>query len=218
MPNFYDNWQADEYDCRACKWHGLGSDLVAELDYFSWDFVPYNCPFCEDCVTIVNNPTLDESRANWDKLSGDERKRIENRERWLADFEVRGLKATDQLPDIESSEFVLHWDQDTHETLIKHNATVIFREPVTWEGYTRFIQVAKILRARYGTALRDLIPTSGSEMFLYGDQISSLKTVAEARDEIFPERPRPKPDLRSGWQRLRDFEEKCRREAESARS
>jgi hypothetical protein len=71
------------------------------------------------------------------------------------------------------------------ETLIKHGKTVILREPAIYEGYERFIEVAKILRAHYGSALRDLVPTESSKTYLYGDNLSSLEIVSEARQKIF---------------------------------
>jgi hypothetical protein len=54
-----------------------------------------------------------------------------------------------------------------------------------WEGYERFIEVAEILRKRYGTALRDLIPTPASELYLYGDELSSPRLIAQTRKRIF---------------------------------
>jgi len=78
-----------------------------------------------------------------------------------ANFTDRKLREATQLPDIDSPSFILHWDfvhaGFDSETLIKHGETIIFREPVIYEGYERFIEVAKILRARYGPALRDLL-------------------------------------------------------------
>jgi len=42
-----------------------------------------------------------------------------------------------------------------------------------------------ILRERYGTALRDLVPTDSSKTYLYGDRMSAPETVAEAKRKIF---------------------------------
>ena len=140
-------------------------------------------------MTLVMLPTLEESRANWERLSQDEREQVEAIERHQADFTARGLTENFQLPDIETPSFVLHWDFDysesNNETLIKHGDTIIFREPAFYEGYERFIQVAEILRARYGCALRDLIPTVNSGTYLDGDSYTSSNTVDEARKRIF---------------------------------
>lgn len=187
MSNYYDNWQADQYDCQSCKWHGTGGELTqGEL---SRDFFELLCPVCEEYVTLVMLPTVEESRANWEKLSQDEREQVEAVERHRANFVARKLSEKSQLPDIETPSFVLHWDFVEagfgFDTLIKHGDTMIFSEPAFWEGYERFIQVAEILRARYGSALRDLIPTEASSTYLYGDRLSSPNTVSEARKRIF---------------------------------
>ena len=50
-------------------------------------------------------------------------------------------------------------------------------------------EVAEILRARYSTALCDLVPTVESEMYLYGDRMSSPQAVTEARLRIFASGP-----------------------------
>ena len=69
---------------------------------------------------------------------------------------------------------------------------VIHRHPVTYfrllvfyQSYERFVEVAELLQARYGTALRDLIPTKVSELYLYGDALDSPRVVAAARERIF---------------------------------
>jgi len=55
MPNYYDNWRTDEYDCPACKWHGPGSALSqGEL---TGDYFELLCPTCGEYVTLVMNPT-----------------------------------------------------------------------------------------------------------------------------------------------------------------
>lgn len=190
MRKYYDNWQDEEFDCPACKWHGPGSVLV--LGDYTLDSAERLCPTCEECITVVLHPTIEESRANWDKVSEWDRKNIETAEAFHAEFDRRKLREPAQLPDITEPSFILYWDladYDSHrETLIKHGDNVIFAEPALYEGYERFIEVAEILRSRYGAALRDLIPTKGSELYLYGDNSSSPATVAVARKRIFSSR------------------------------
>ena len=141
-------------------------------------------------MTFVMLPTVSESPANSDKLSDVDRKQVELIE--SSQTEIAGEKLSDasQLPDIESPSFILHWDfvdagLDS-ETLIKYGDTIIFREPGVFEGYERFIEVAQVLRSRYGPALHDLVPTDRSSTYLYGDCLSSPHTVDEARGRIFP--------------------------------
>jgi len=187
MRQYYDNWQTEEFECPKCKWHGLGSELV--LGDYTWESAERLCPVCEECITIVLHPTTEESRANWDKVSPLDREQIERAEAFQTKFARRKLREPAQLPDIAEPSFILHWDfaddGSRRETLIKYSDDVIFAEPALYEGYERFIEVAEILRSRYGTALRDLIPTTASELYLYGDQLASPGIVAEARKRIF---------------------------------
>ena len=187
MRNYYDNWRNEEFDCPKCKWHGLGSALA--LGDYNLDCAERVCPVCEELITIVMHPTIKESRANWDKVSEWDRRLIEAAEARHADFARRKLREPSQLPDIAEPSFVLDWEfadgASAPETLIKHRDTVIFAEPAFYEGYKRFAEVAEILRHRYGAALRDLIPTKASELYLYGDYSGSQAIIAEARERIF---------------------------------
>jgi hypothetical protein len=187
MRNYYDNWENEQFDCPKCEWHGPGSALV--LGDYNWDSAERLCPACEELITVVLHPTIEESRANWDKVSEWDRKNIEAAEARQVEFERRKLREPSQLPDIHEPSFTLHWDfsdDGSHrETLIKHGDSVIFSEPALYEGYKRFVEVAEILRSRYGAALRDLIPTKGSELYLYGDASDSDRVVTAARERIF---------------------------------
>jgi hypothetical protein len=187
MPNYYDNWREQEFDCPACKWHGLGDTLT--LGDYNWECAERLCPACEELITVVLHPTIAESRANWDKVSEWDRKNIERAEAHQAEFKRRKLRDASQLPDISESSFVLHWDftddGSRKETIIKHGDTVIFAEPALFEGYDRFVEVAEILHTRYAEALRDLVPTPVSELYLYGDALGSRAIVTAARERTF---------------------------------
>lgn len=187
---YYDDWKSAILECPRCGWKGKFDQ--GSVEHYA-ELMDSSCPRC-DCpdapkLASVSYPTIEESRTNWAKLSDEERTQLEAIERFDANFAARKLRDPRQLPDIESPSFVLNWDclgsEPDLETLIKHGETVIFREPAVFEGYERFIEVAKILRARYGSALCDLIPTHRSEMYLYGDRLSSPQTVDEARRTIF---------------------------------
>lgn len=187
---YYDDWKSEVLTCPQCGWKGTFEE--GAVGYYN-ELMDSSCPRCEGSDTpmlaIVSYPTVGESRANWDKLSDLEKDYVEGIQRFRSDFENRKLRDPSQLPDIGSSSFTLDWDYDDtgamRDTLIKHGETVIFREPAIYEGYNRFIKVAKILRAHYGPALRDLVPTQWSEQYLYGDRLFSYETVDKARQEIF---------------------------------
>jgi hypothetical protein len=187
MRKYYDNWREEEFDCPRCNWHGRGDALT--LGASNWECAELLCPPCEECITVVVLPTTEEARANWDKVSEWDRKNIEAAEAFQAEFKRRKLREPAQLRDIPEPSFTVSWDfaddGSRKETLIKQGDNVIFAEPALWESYERFIEVAQILRERYGAALRDLVPTKRSELYLYGDRSSAAAAVAEARQKIF---------------------------------
>jgi len=152
-----------------------------------------SCPKCDDWSTpvlaIVSYPTIEESEQNWTKLTDEERTRLDIRKRQLAHFQSVCLTETKQLPDIGVSELVLTWDLEhkkdgKHLTSICYWETVIWREPVRWEGYERFEEVLGILKKKYGKHLRDLVPTQASVLYLYGDRLWTPEAVQRLRQGL----------------------------------
>lgn len=191
---YYDDWESTVLTCSKCGWTGTFDEgAVGRYD----EVMDSSCPRCAasapQMLAIVSYPTVAESHANHDKLSELERTHLDRTERFRSEFESRKLRDPSQLPDIKSRFFTLHWDTDyadsgsaaRYETLVKYGETVLFREAAAYEGYWRFIEVAKLLRGRYGPALRDLVPTTASWQYLYGDVLSAPLTLDEARREIF---------------------------------
>lgn len=188
MANYYDEWKVRRYCCGQCKWEGTGSELgMGEL---TSELAEYCCPSCGHILETVLHPTIQESRANWDKLNEAERKEVELIENHRERFSREKLKDGSQLPDISEPEFVLHWDYVRIEymnsrTLIKLGEEVLFAEPAAYEGYERFGEVATILKEKYGNRLKDLIPTEESHLYLYGDRLSAPQKVEQIRKELF---------------------------------
>jgi hypothetical protein len=191
---YYDDWKSELLECPKCGWRGTFEEGSVEHHA---ELIDCSCPQCDSfeapMLAIVSFPTLEESRNNADKLTDSECELIEIAEHHQTEFAKRALRDPLQLPEISSSSFTLKWDMLHNgfksETLIKHGDEIIFREPVIYEGYERFVECARILRERYGSALRDLIPTSCSETYLYGDRLSAPAVVAAARREIFSHMP-----------------------------
>lgn len=187
--NYYDDWEKLLFLCPRCGWIGKFEDgNVTDTA----DGSRCSCPRCDffrsPTLATVLDPTLDEMRANIDKPGV--REELERWERAIAWFEERKLKTPDQLPDIDDPEFVLTWDFDQDDqkkswTIIKNGQQEIFREPARWEGYPRYETVAKILVEKYGKRLKDLVPTSDSEMYLWGDRLSAPQWIQAKRKEIF---------------------------------
>jgi hypothetical protein len=84
---------------------------------------------------MVLHPTIEEARANWDKVAEWDRKNIEAAEAFRAAFERRKLRRLSELPDIPEPSFTRSWDfadkRSHRETLIRHGGNVIFAEPAS---------------------------------------------------------------------------------------
>lgn len=150
----------------------------------------FDCPKCGQAVLLISYPTIEESRANWEKLSDAERQHVEAAERFHDKFEREKLKEPSDLPEIPGDEFVLTWDFVEREpgdsrTIIKVGDEEIFSEPAVYEGYERFNEVAEILKSKYGPRVRDLIPSEASLLYLYGDRLSAQESVESVRRRVF---------------------------------
>ena len=185
MPSYYSGWESVEWSCSKCGWTGRGKEL-AYIDFFEY-LTEMGCPKCGERITIITEPTVEESRRNWDKVSELDKCVVEISERQHAAFEKRKLYSPQQLPDIVHPELTIDWDIESREggdTILRFRDLVLWREPAFYEGYERFIQVADILLLKYGPRLQDLVPTPQSELFLYGDRCTSITLVEACRQRI----------------------------------
>ena len=187
MAEFYGTWKEDTYVCDKCGWKGTGEDCT-QGEMFN-DLYEIDCPSCGKRVDVVLYPTIEESRANWEKVSDADKAMIEAREQFIKEAESRCLESPEELPEVEGDVLIFVWDQHKYEknrddTVITYGKQVIWTEPAFYEGYDRFIEVAKILKKRYGDRFIDLIPAERSGNYLYGDRISAPQIIEEYRDSL----------------------------------
>jgi len=186
MTSYYSNWREDIYTCAACRWQGTG-EQCEQGELFS-ELYEICCPSCGEKIDLVMLPTIEESRQNWSKLSDEDKMSVEHIEEFRDECAARGLKSSEQLPNIEGDDLVFTWDIEDYQrggdTLIKHGHTIIWREPAYYEGYERFAEVANILKQKYGDRLQDLVPTRKSYIYLYGDRLSASDQVDKVRKAL----------------------------------
>ena len=99
------------------------------------------------------------------------------------------------LPEIAAPEFTLAWDleisssgpQEVRAWVIRHAGRVIYREPARLEDYHRFELLARLLRQKYGSRVRDLVPAESNDVayYLYGDFLGAVSRVEAARKRNF---------------------------------
>lgn len=189
MTKYYDDWRTKEYVCPACKWRGFGLSLKqGERTNYNFEL---DCPACKGRMDLIRFPTIDEIKENPDKATPALIRKIESVDERRKLFERAKLIAPEQLPDINLESFVLAWDFECDKdysnwrTIIRLGDRIIFEEPAWYEGYERFGEVAKILRARYGRAIKDLVPTTKSLLQLLGDSWVADGSVLHDRRTIF---------------------------------
>lgn len=176
-----------QHRCTNCDWVGFGSAL--EVGELFDDLAEFSCPPCGATLLLVQDPTLEEWRANWGQLNDAQRRHVEAAERFHSQFQQEKLRGPEDLPDISNPTFFLKWDfsddGDSSRTVIRLGDQVIFSEPAVFEGYERFAEVARILKSKYGSQLTDVIPTERSHLYLYGDKLSAPDFVRDTRHILF---------------------------------
>jgi hypothetical protein len=185
MTAYYSDWKTQPYQCRACAWSGTGEDC--QQGELLSDMVELCCPSCGEKTGSVMLPTLEESRQNWDRLSDTDKMVVKMVEFRQKDFARRGLKSPDQLPDLAGDDLILVWDMERYDggdLLIKYGARVIWRETGFYENFERFEEMVALLKQKYGGRLQDLVPTRKSELYLYGDRLTSINRVRKARETL----------------------------------
>jgi hypothetical protein len=183
---YYDDWQSVELECRKCGWKGKFEDGVVG---YHGELMDCSCPTCgffdRPILAMVMYPTLAEMRSSGRTADTQQAERIAQ---FQHRFDESKLKDKAQLPDIDAPSFKLDWDfleiEGDHFTVIRYGDRVLFSEHALWEGYERFEEVCKIIREKYGARAVDLVPTPSSELYLYGDVLSSPTVVIEARRRL----------------------------------
>ncbi len=173
--------------CPHCSWIGFGKQT--EQDDHIYDYgIDLLCPKCDKTLGLCLFPTKQESLAS-PKVSDEEKERIRNVMARRENFEKTKLKDVSQLKEIYDESFTLLWtfwgEGDRIQTLrIMYHDEIIWEELAWYEYYERYIEIAKILKAKYGIRLTDLIPSENSSIFLYGDKWNADEIVNEARKKI----------------------------------
>jgi len=200
--NCFDDYENVVLECHKCHWKGTFEQ--GSVEYYA-ELMDCSCPNCDyfdaPMLAIVSYPTLEEARANSDRPGI--REWVQAIDRGLDEFEAQKLRTPEQLPEIGEDNFNLIWDfeadEDYGRTLIKHGDVVIFSEPARYEEYRRFKEVAEILKAKYGDRIKDLVPTEGSKLNLYGDDGKSCGFVDNVRAWFFGATTAPREGTEQGF-------------------
>ena len=188
--DYYSNWKTEVLTCPKCGWTGTFEQ--GSVEYYQ-ELMDCSCPVCGwpevPRLAIVSYPTMEETEANLDKLSDEEKESHAERKQFLAELDRTTLRSPDELPDLFSDEIALSWDFEAEQdgkswTVIKHSSHIVWKERAVYEGSERFVEIVDILKRKYGDRLVDLVPTAASGGYLYGDHLGSGDLVDTARASL----------------------------------
>ena len=156
MNNVY-TYKNHQYNCENCDWSGKG-EVLKQGDLFE-DGFEVNCPNCKYLLELVLFPTLSEVlQFGTEEEKNDARKQMSFWEQW----EALSLKSADQLPEIEGDNLIFTIEEKKYKRVeflyLIHNEKEIWKEPLIYEYYERFIDIGKMLQEKYGNRMEDLVP------------------------------------------------------------
>jgi hypothetical protein len=194
--NYYDSWRNELLACQ-CGWRGTFEQ--GNVEYHN-ELIESECPNCSAIIALVVYPTAAEVERN-EPHDSSFRRRVKEAEQRRAASQSLCLRSLQQLPEIGDLAlgdlaFVLDWGFEEDGlgekwTVIGRAREEIFRELAFWEGWRRYLEVADILKCKYGNRLLDLRPSDQSWLYLLGDSLVAGERIAQYRREHFPGAPGP---------------------------
>jgi len=193
MYDWYGDWRDSQIACPKCGWKGmLKEEALEEYDQLA----DFSCPTCQQILAIINYPTRADIERNWDKLPAQEKALYSGAFKKQDEFANTRLDSPNQLPEIDADSIVLVWDSEekpdnegahaTQYVVIKHDGKPIWQELAFYECVGRFDQVVTILQQKYGSRLKDLVPSEASKTYLGGDDLSAWEKLAKIRARMAP--------------------------------
>lgn len=185
--NYY-RFQVEQVTCDKCGWAGTGAETARGEGFDS--LFEVECPSCGVKMGVCEYPTRQDAEEAWDLVPEGDRAQLRAQQRLGDLVDATRLKCANELPPIEERSFTLTWDVEEREgsphnwTVIRLGDRVIWSEVALWEDGDRFIDIAAILRERYGNAFVDMEPTRASWDCLYGDCLAMPGIVDRARERL----------------------------------
>lgn len=184
MTIYYEEWLQKEYTCEGCSWQGNAEASVRGRMH-QGIYLDLNCPQCGDLLDVVIFEQGNTCEHKKEGMTEEQLKETEQAEAEERQYREQCLSSTGQLPELPEGELSMVWDQHEGETRILHGDTMVWSEPVAYEGFARYERIALLLKEKYGDRVKDLAPTDRSQLFLYGDYAPALEYLRKVRKELF---------------------------------
>ncbi len=181
MNNIY-NYKSHQYQCKNCDWTGKG-EVLEQGDLYE-DGFEVNCPECGNLLEFVVLPTFDEVlKYGTEEEKKEVREQMEFWEKW----EALSLKSANELPEIEGENLIFEAKERKFKRqeflFIMYNGKEVWKEPLLYEYYERFIEIGKMLKEKYGNRMKDFVPPE-YQVWLLGDKISAPDLINSFRESL----------------------------------
>lgn len=181
MNNIY-TYKEHQYNCENCGWTGKG-EVLKQGDLKEEGF-EVNCPNCKYLLELVVFPTFSEVLQFGTE---EDKKEVRKQMSFCDHWEALSLKSADELPEIEGDNLIFEIVEKKYKRkdflFLMHNGKEIWKEPLLYEYYDRFIDIGKILHEKYGDRMDDLVPPE-YEGWLLGDYLPAPKLIKEFRNSL----------------------------------
>lgn len=181
MNNVY-TYKEHQYTCDNCGWSGKG-EVLKQGDLYEEGF-EVNCPECKELLELVVFPTIEEVLKFG---TGEEKKQAREEMEFWEQWQAMSLKSADELPEIAGDDLVFEVEERKYKKkeflFLLYDGKEIWKEPLLYEYYERFIDIGKVLQEKYGNRMKDLVPPDNRSS-LYGDRLSSIDRVKEFRKSL----------------------------------
>lgn len=170
------------YRCEKCGWSGYGEEL--EQGDLYRDGFEVNCPKCKELLELIVFPTFEEVLKFGSEA---EKKDVREQMGFWKKWEESKLKSIEQLPDLEGDNLIFQVEERRHKSedylFIMQDGKEVWKEICPYEYYQRFTEIGTILKEKYGSRMKDLVPPENG-CYLYGDSIHSVKIIENFRQSL----------------------------------
>ena len=175
----YFNYKNQQYHCDNCGWCGLGCQTDENDDIKI--FIALCCPECYKNLDCISFPTLEETLEHGTE---EDKAYVLKRQDFLTRVQALRANIFEKLPDIEADEVIiaLREEAENGDIVLFWQNREVWREPMAYEYYGRYLEIGRLLKNKYGDRLVDF--ETEYTTYLGGDCLSAFDEVRKFRKSL----------------------------------